>query len=211
MPESRSLRTTDVYNVLQELSYRLAHLETLAEDSAEITRTSKFRVEAEAAYEAAREKKEDAKALKKARPWHNMGWVLGAISAVFSAGVGYALFMGANATDDEVANTVQQAMYEHNGYVDAKSVDPTTGYPRGHHPDLREAIQANTEAIRQLAEAQKTLTQMQTKLDRRSRYQYEYTKWEVKKSECRRSRNCTRRDMEKPPQLEELEAALIND
>lgn len=139
------------------------------------------------------------------------GWVLGAIGVIFSAGIAYAVFMGANATDDEVQEEVQRAVFKHNDYVDADAVDPTTHRRIGHHPDLREAIRTNTEAITALTEAQRVLADTQHKLDKRSRYQYEYTKWEVQKAECRRARNCTRRDLKKPELLEQLEAELIND
>lgn len=180
---------------------RLEHLENIAQ--AEFNLRESAELEADEASLSSFEKR-----LTFLQKW---GWVIGLIGVIFSAGIGYAMFLGVNATDDEVEQKIDGAFLKHNDYIDPSAIDPTTHRPVGHHPDLREAIHTNTKAIETMAETQKTLSETQGKLDKRSRYQYEFTKWEVKKAECRRKRSCTRRDMEKPPKLEELEAELIND
>lgn len=139
------------------------------------------------------------------------GWLAGVVGVIFSAGVGYALFLGKNATDEEVKTAVSSGIKEHNGRVDPHETDPATGYPRGHHPDMRAAIKSTAEAVDALTETQTTQGKIVEKLDKRGRYQFEYTKWEVKKAECKRERNCTRRDLKKPQALETLESDLLND
>lgn len=191
----------DILKTLRTISYRLEHLETVAESQQDIIDSA----------EQSESEAEVSSFEKRIGFFQKWGWVLAAVSTVFSAGVAYAVFMGANATDDEVDTEVHQAIVKHNGFVDPSSIDAQTHRPIGEHPDLREAIKQNTSVTVELSKATSELARTQGKLDTRSRYQYEYTKWEVKKAECRQARNCTRRDLEKPSELEKLEAELIND
>jgi hypothetical protein len=189
--------STDVHQTLRRINTRLEHLEEMAEVHEamddESLEGSTARLE---------------KQLSFLQRW---GWVFGLAGVLFSAGMGYMMFLGANATDAEVQSVTRKAIIEHNGYVDPRERDPATGIPRGHHPDMRQAIKTNAKATEKLTETQTQQGKSLDKLDKRSRYQFEYTKWEVKKAECKRQRNCTRRDLRKPKALEDLETELIND
>ena len=70
-------------------------------------------------------------------------WVGTAVGVLFSAGVAWTMFMGANATDREVQDATQASIIEHNDGVDPKSPDPVSGKPRGNHPDMRKSIKTN--------------------------------------------------------------------
>ena len=197
----------EIAQTLRSINYRLQHLETTAESTQDVIETA-------AAHGIEVERREDEaetsrleKQLSFLQKW---GWVLAAVGFVFTAGVTWAVWGGANATDDEVDAEVHRAIVKHNGYVDPDSVDPVTHRPLGEHPDLRAAIQENTKATSKLSDVTTELAKTQEQLDLRSKYQYEYTKWEVRKSECSRKRNCTRKDLDKPKSLEDLESELIN-
>jgi len=138
------------------------------------------------------------------------GWVWGLVSVValvFTAGIAYAVFMGANATDSEMVAADKASIIKHNGGVDPETIDAGTHKPVGEHPDMQGAIQSNTDAIKTIQEdVLPPLIETQKKLDKRSEYQYELTKWESKKSEARRKRKPT---PGKSPRLEELESELL--
>jgi hypothetical protein len=148
------------------------------------------------------------KKISRATKWG--GWVWGAVSIValiFTLGMGYAVFMGANATDAEVAAADKAAIIQHNGGVDPEAIDAKTHRPVGEHPDMQGAIQSNTDAIRTIQEdVLPPIVETQKKLDKRSEYQYELTKWESKKSEARRKRKPA---PGKGPRLEALESQLL--
>lgn len=188
---------TDVQQTLQRIDARLGHLEEIAEVHEALDDES---------LEASTSGLE--RRLSFLQRW---GWLAGVAGVLFSAGVGYALFLGENATDKEVSTAVSAGIKEHNGRVDPSETDPATGYPRGHHPDMRAAIKSNAEGNRKLTDTQTTQGEIIEKLDKRGRYQFEFTKWEVLKAECKRQRNCTRQDLKKPKALETLETELIND
>lgn len=137
------------------------------------------------------------------------GWIWGLVSVVaiiFSAGVAYAVFMGENATDSEVKTMGEKIIIEHNGGVDPKTVDSKTHLPVGNHPDIREAIKLNANSIKTIEEKiLPPIVDTQKKLDKRSEYQYELTKWESRVNEAQRKR---KKAPEKPPRLEKLESDL---
>ena len=148
------------------------------------------------------------KKISRATKWG--GWVWGLVSTaafIFTAGVAYAVFMGANATDAEVEAADKAAIIEHNGGVDPEAVDPNTHKPVGEHPDMQKAIQSNTGAIKAIQEdILPPIVETQKKLDKRSEYQYELTKWESKKSEARRKRKPA---PQKGDRLDQLESELL--
>lgn len=138
------------------------------------------------------------------------GWVAGVVAVIFSAGVGYVLFLGKNATDAEVDTKVKEVLTDHNGGIDPRGRD-AKGRPYGHHPDLRHAIEANTGVLEEVSTKLDDAEEAQEKLDKRSRYQYEFAKWQVRLNECERKNNCTREDRKKPAKLDALESDLLND
>lgn len=137
------------------------------------------------------------------------GWIWGLVSVVaiiFSSGVAYAVFMGENATDAEVRKVGKDLIIKHNGGIDPSTIDSKTHLPVGNHPDMREAIKLNSDSIRTIEkEILPPIADTQKKLDKRSEYQYELTKWENRVNEARRKR---KRPPEKPPRLEKLESDL---
>lgn len=147
------------------------------------------------------------KKIDRARKWG--GWIWGVISIVafvFTLGVAYAVFMGANATDSEVEAADKAMIIDHNGGIDPNEIDAKTHKPVGHHPDMREDIKANTRAVIKIEEdILPPMLATQRKLDKRSEYQYELTKWESRVNEARRKK---RQPPDKPPRLEELETEL---
>jgi len=138
------------------------------------------------------------------------GWVWGAFSVValiFSAGIGWAVFMGENATDTEMIMADKAAIIQHNGDVDPQAIDDTTHKAVGEHPDMKKAIQLNTETLVKIeTEILPPIILTQKKLDKRSEYQYELTKWESRVAEARRRK---REAPPKPPRLDTLEGELL--
>lgn len=138
------------------------------------------------------------------------GWIWGVVSMVaiiFTGGMAYAVFMGVNATDSEVEASGRAMIIEHNGGIDPMLVDGVTHKPVGHHPDMQKAIQSNADLIKTMEEdILPPIIDTQKKLDKRSEYQYELTKWERKKSDARRKR---RPEPDMPSRLEKLEGELL--
>lgn len=130
-------------------------------------------------------------------------WVLSLFAAVFSAGIAWSVFMGANATDAEVVG----AIVEHNGGLDPRALDDETRQPYGHHPDLRRALKANADAIYQIRHVvMPELEVTQKRLDKRSEYQFELGRWQAAVFEAERRRQ---RPPAKPERLDELERELM--
>ncbi len=148
------------------------------------------------------------KKISRVNTWGGGVWGAVAIVAlIFTSGIAYAVFMGANATDAEVAAADKAAIIEHNGGVDPEAIDAKTHRPVGEHPDMQGAIQSNTDAIRTIQEeVLPPIVETQKKLDKRSEYQYELTKHESKKAEARRKRKPA---PGKGPRLEALESQLL--
>lgn len=138
------------------------------------------------------------------------GPIAGVVSVIFSLGVGYALWLGENATKNDVDQAIRNFAVEHNG-----GIDPTEraadGKPYGHHPDIREKIEKTAEVVEDVKATLKSMESTNARLDKRSRYQFERDRWEQRKNECRIARNCTREDLRMPPELERLERELINE
>jgi len=130
-------------------------------------------------------------------------WVIGLISVIFSAGVAYQMFMGANATDDEVDSAVHDATIEHNG-IDPDDRDEH-GRRYGAHPQMKRDIKRNADAVEAIKSDLGTMEVMQRKLDKRSEYQYWYSRWREDVEEAKTKR---RRLPEKPDRLKELEHEL---
>lgn len=147
------------------------------------------------------------KKFERAKRWG--GWIWGVVaisSAIFSAGIAYAIFMGENTTDSEMKAADEAAIIDHNGDIDPQSIDTESHRPVGHHPDMRRAIESNTSAIKSIEEdILPPIVETQKKLDKRSEYQYELSRWESRVNEARRKR---RKPPSKPPRLEELESDI---
>lgn len=145
--------------------------------------------------------------IARAQRWGGWIWgLVGVIGVVFSAGVAYSVFMGANATDAEVEDEIQKATVEHNGGIDPEATDPATHEPVGHHPDLREAIEENTAKVDVVKAKVESVESSAKKLDKRSEYQFELGKWQADSLEAERA---GRRPPKKPRKLEALESDLM--
>jgi len=129
------------------------------------------------------------------------------VAAVFGAGTGYAVFIDETATDIEVIEALEQNAKDHNGGIDPEATDPTTHEPVGHHPELREAVEANAEAIKKLQEeVLPGLVDTQKKMDKRFEYQFEFSKWQALVTEAERKRQ---KPPAKPQKLEDIERDLL--
>jgi hypothetical protein len=147
---------------------------------------------------------------KKVARIQKWGWVwglFGFIGAVFSTGVAYAVFIGENATDSEVDHAIHKATKEHNGGIDPATPDPETNEPVGNHPDMRKAIETNTKAVEEMAqEVLPRIEGTQKKMDKRTEYQFEFSRWQAEVTEAERQR---KRPPKKPQRLEQLETELM--
>jgi hypothetical protein len=128
------------------------------------------------------------------------------IGVIFSGGVAWSVFMGANATDDEVKAAVHDGMAGHNGGTHPGEIDPKTHRPVGDHPELRHAVESNTGAIEDVSKAVDDIKQGQTRLDKRSEYQFELGRWQSAVMEAERQR---RKRPAKPERLKQLESDLM--
>lgn len=147
------------------------------------------------------------KRLDRAVKWG--GWVWGAmafVGLIFSAGVAYAVFLGANATDAEVHEYLRQTVSDHNGGNHPDAIDPATQLPIGDHPDLRRAIEANSTTVQQVQQDVSKIEHTQNKLDKRSEYQFEFSRWQADVTEAERAQ---RKPPRKPDRLQDLERALM--
>jgi len=147
---------------------------------------------------------------KKVARIQKWGWVWGVfgfIGAVFSLGVAYAVFIGENATDTEVRDAIDEATKAHNGGIDPDAIDPSTHEPLGSHPDMREAVETNTKALKEVAEeVLPRIEGTQQKMDKRTEYQFEFSRWQADVTERERQH---KRPPKKPPRLEQLETELM--
>lgn len=138
--------------------------------------------------------------IKRVRRW---GGSIASIVAIggtlISLGVAWAVFVGENATDSEVTTELNKSLVEHNGGVAPSQLDPDTLAPVGHHPDMRKAIQANTEAIQALIYNQKRLLL-------HSAYQFEWSRWQAAVAEKAREGEPL---PDKPQSLDDLEAKIF--
>lgn len=147
------------------------------------------------------------KKINRASKWG--GWVWGALSIlgfIFTAGVTWSVFMGANATDSEVEAADKAAIIEHNGGVDPEAIDVSTHKPIGEHPDMQKAIQSNREAVRKIdEEVLPPMIKTQKKLDKRSEYQFELGRWQSDVMEADRAK---KKAPPKPDRVRDLESDL---
>ena len=138
------------------------------------------------------------------------GWIWGVfafLGTVFSAGVGYAVFLGENATDTEVEQAIEKATKKHNGGIDPQATDPDTHEPIGQHPDLRKAIESNTKIVKEINDhVLPRIETTQKKMDKRTEYQFEFTRWQARVIEAKREK---RRPPRKPTRLDQLETELM--
>jgi len=142
-----------------------------------------------------------------------IGWVAGIVVSLFSLGVAYQLFMGANAMDTEVEARVHEldvslrdVIKRHNGGVDPHGHNPENGKPYGDHPEMRDAIESNQKAVQQIHEQVAEIEHTTEVLDKRSEYQFELTRWQARVAEAKRRR---RKPPGKPKRLEDLERELM--
>lgn len=131
----------------------------------------------------------------------------GLIALVFSAGVGYAIFIDETATDIEVNEAIDRYSIEHNGGVNPDMVDPETHELVGHHPELREAVEENTKSLEQISnEVLPRIESTQRKMDKRTEYQFTFTRWQADVLEAQRQK---RKPPAKPQRLEDIERELM--
>lgn len=136
--------------------------------------------------------------------WIPISLIAGILTTVFSVGVAWTVFMGANATDEEVLKFLDDVMIEHNGGVDPKTKNGTGVV--GHHPDIRDAIHENTTKVGEVQASVNHAVEVQRKLDKRSEYQFELGRWQAKVLEAKQKR---RKPPKKPPRLDDLERELM--
>lgn len=132
-------------------------------------------------------------------------WAAGIVGTIFSAGMAYTVFLGANATDDEVAQSVRDAIVEHNSGHDPHATNGN-GDPIGSHPKMKETIEELQKDTKQVKDDVKTIKTAQKKSDKRGEYQYEFSRWQGKILECERTRRC--KPPKKPQRLDDLEAEI---
>lgn len=145
--------------------------------------------------------------IARAQKWGGWIWgLLAVVGAIFSAGVAYSVFMGANATDDEVERFVHDELADHNGGTHPETIDPETHEPIGDHPDMRKAIEANTGAVQEVKQEVGKIEKTQRKLDKRSEYQFELGRWQAEVTEAERR---GRKPPRKPNKLDKLESDLM--
>ncbi len=128
-------------------------------------------------------------------------WFVGLIGTVFSLGMAYALFIGENATDTEVENSV----IIHNDGVDPDGVDEN-GERYGSHPKMKRATHQLQEDMGQVKVDIGEIKRAQKKSDKRGEYQFEFSRWQAKVMECERTREC--KPPSKPAHLERLESDI---
>jgi len=132
-------------------------------------------------------------------------WAAGIIGTIFSAGMAYQVFIGANATDDEVVEVVHEAFVQHNGGKDPDSTNGD-GIPIGHHPTMKTSIQKLNNDTAQVKVDVGVIKTAQKKAEKRGEYQYEFSRWQGEVMECERTRRC--RPPKKPEKLKELESDI---
>lgn len=147
------------------------------------------------------------KKVARAQRWGGWIWAIVSIAGVlFSTGVAWSVFMGANATDDEVAAAISKEAIRHNGGTHPATIDEKTARPVGDHPDMRAAITENTRAVSEVKGSVQKIEQSQKKLDKRSEYQFELGRWQSEIEEAKRRHA---RPPAKPKALKDLEKSLM--
>ncbi len=111
------------------------------------------------------------------------------VSVVFSSGVAYSVWIGANASDAEV----QQWIGDHDEEELA-------------HPPLRDALGKVETRVEKVEGAVEEVRSLQNRLDKRSEYQFEFSRWQARVLEARRKR---RSPPAKPAKLQQLETDLM--
>jgi len=132
-------------------------------------------------------------------------WAAGIVGTIFSAGMAYTVFLGANATDDEVAEAVHHAIVEHNSGRDPSALNGD-GEPIGNHPRMRKTIDKLQEDTAQVKVDVGVIKTAQKKSDKRGEYQYEFSRWQGEILECERTRRC--KPPKKPDRLKALESEI---
>lgn len=127
--------------------------------------------------------------------WIPVAWFVSIVGIVFSAGMAWAVFVGANATDNEVDEKVKAATSQHN----EAALDEL-------HPELVQQVAENSTAIDELQKQTKVVATTQKKLDKRTQYQFEFVRWQAEILEARRQR---RAPPKKPKKLDDLETDLM--
>lgn len=130
--------------------------------------------------------------------WMPLAWIISGVGIVFSAGMGWAMFAGENATDHEVGKEVKSAITSH-------STDLTDAT----HPDIKTTLTVHGEELKQLKTQTRSMDTTLKRLDLRSLYQFEIGRWQAEVIECERDVRC-RRPPRKPPKVKELESELMN-
>ena len=111
------------------------------------------------------------------------------LTTVFSAGAGYTMWQGALATDEEVKTVIER-------HDDSDKA----------HPKLKREIYETEGRLKSAEEMLRRLEQTQARLDKRSEYQFEVTRWQMRVIEARAAR---RKIPPKPERLNELERELL--
>lgn len=146
----------------------------------------------EAAQTLSRETSSYESGVAKVQRWgKRLGWVAGAVGVIFSVGVSWALWMGANATDAEVEKAIQEIVTEH--------IIPA-------HEDAIEFHKKIDGRVKEVEADLSHIDRTQQILDKRSEYQFELGRWQAKSLEAERKR---KKPPKKPPVLEELEKELM--
>lgn len=145
--------------------------------------------------------------ITRAQKWG--GWVWGLVTiavAIFTGGMGYAVFMGANATDAEVEKAVHDEITLHNGGTHPATIDPETHAPVGDHPDIRGDISGVQTTVDELKTQNDRMELTQRKQDKRGEYQFEFSRWQAEVTEAERKRKPRPK---KPDRLRQLESDLM--
>lgn len=119
------------------------------------------------------------------------GWFVGAALALFSAGVAYQTFIGANAMDSEVTRAVEV----HNALPVPDS-----------HPEISEKLEEHKAEIEKIGKSTTSIQEKQNKIEKLTEYNYEAQKWQVNRLQCSIER--CRKKPDKPKKLEKLEEDL---
>jgi len=147
--------------------------------------------EAKKSYDIGPQTALEAQLIRRQKILQVIGWFLGIGVGVFSAGVAYQTFIGANAMDDEVDRAIDQHNTKH--IPDA-------------HPQISEELNAHKEKIEQIETITKSIEKKQDKIEKLTEYNYEAQKWQVDRLQCSIER-CGKKK-EKPAKLEKLEEDL---
>lgn len=132
-------------------------------------------------------------------------WIAGGVGTIFSMGMAYAVFMGANATDDEVEKSVKDAIIEHNSGNDPHALN-AKGELIGSHPKMRQSIEDLKSDTAQVKNDVSDIKEAQKKSDKRGEYQYEFSRWQGEIIECERKKNC--KAPKRPDTLKRLESEI---